>query len=115
MARLAHACRTWGIWRNMQKSMLPQTLEDVDIVFAICACRKAEPLSVSRLIAECIGSRNTILRRLRELMDRGLVSMKTSAADRRSRDLVLTQKGVLLAKKTAASLRKLGAVLRTPR
>jgi DNA-binding MarR family transcriptional regulator len=99
----------------MQKNMLPQTLEDVDIVFAICARRDAQPLSVSQLIAECIGSRNTILRRLRELIDQGLVSMKTSAADRRSRDLMLTRKGVLLAQKTAASLRKLGTVLRGSR
>jgi DNA-binding MarR family transcriptional regulator len=115
LVTLVQACRTWGIWRNMQRSMLPQTLEDVDIVFAICARRNARSLSVSRLIAECVGSRNTILRRLRALIDQGLVSMETSAADRRSRDLMLTRKGILLAKKTAGNLRKLGTVLRRPR
>jgi DNA-binding MarR family transcriptional regulator len=116
MRTLIHACKTWGIWRSVQRNLLPQTLEDVDIVFNICArSGGARALTVNQLIARCMASRNTVLRRLRALIDTGIVSIRASAADGRLRELGLTRKGVRLVRKATISLRRLGAAMRTSR
>ena len=115
MKALIHACKTWGIWRSAQRNLLPQTLEDVDIVFNICAHSSDDRITVNQLIASCIASRNTVLRRLLALIDSGIVSMKASATDGRLRELSLTKKGVGLARKATASLKRLGAAMRASR
>jgi DNA-binding MarR family transcriptional regulator len=115
MNALVHACKTWGIWRTAQRRLLPQTLEDVDIVFNICAHRgDKRSITVNQLIARCIASRNTVLRRLRTLLDGGIVAMRASDSDRRLRELVLTKKGMRLVRKATASLQRLGAAMHTP-
>lgn len=116
MKALIHACKTWGIWRSAQRNLLPKTLEDVDIVFNICARSGGDhSMTVNQLIASCIASRNTVLRRLRALIDSGIVSMRASSTDGRLRELSLTKKGVGLVRKASASLRRLGAAMRTSR
>jgi hypothetical protein len=116
MKTLIHACKTWGTWRSAQRNLMPQTLEDVDIVCNICARQgDRRSITVSQLVANCIASRNTVLRRLRALIDSGIVSMRTSATDRRLRELALTQKGVRLARRAAGSLQRLGAAMGRPR
>ena len=116
MNALIHACKSWGIWRATQRRLLPQTLEDVDIVFGICAHRRNKrAITVNELIARCIASRNTVLRRLRALIDAGIVAIRASESDRRLRELVLTQKGVRLVRKATASLQQLGLAMRRGR
>ena len=116
MKTLIHACKTWGIWRSAQINLLPQTLEDVDIVFNICArSGDARALTVNQLIARCRASRNTVLRRLRALIETGIVSIRASAADGRLRELGLTRKGVRLVLRVATSLQRLGAAMRASR
>jgi CTP-dependent riboflavin kinase len=116
MSTLIHACKTWGIWRSARRNLLPQTLEDVDIVCNICARSDGDRLlTVNQLIARCTASRNTVLRRLHALIDTGIVSIRASAADGRLRELDLTRKGVRLARKATLSLQRLGAAMRTSR
>ena len=116
MKTLIHACKTWGAWRTTQRRLLPQTLEDVDIVFGICAHHGDKgSITVNQLIARCIASRNTVLRRLRTLIDGGIVAIRASESDRRLRELVLTQKGVRLVRKATASFQELGIAMRRAR
>ena len=116
MNTLINACKTWGIWRSAQSNLLPQTLEDVDIVFNICARSGGDRLlTVNQLVADCAASRNTVLRRLRALIDTGIVSIRASAADGRLRELGLTRKGVRLVRKVTLSLQRLGAAMLTSR
>jgi DNA-binding MarR family transcriptional regulator len=116
MNTLIHACKTWGVWRTAQRRLLPHTLEDVDIVFGICAHRGDErSITVNQLIDRCIASRNTVLRRLRALIDGGIVAIRASDSDRRLRELVLTQKGVRLVRKATASFQQLGMAMRRTR
>ena len=114
MPTLIHACKMWGAWRSFHKGLIPQTLEEVDIVFNICARREdASPLTVNQLVASGISPRNTLLRRLSALIDRGIVARTPQADDKRYRILTLTKKGVGLVRRAANSLKRLGMAIRT--
>ena len=116
MDTMVSACKAWGAWRNVRKDLLPRTLEDLDIVFNLCSRRASDrALTVNQLIANCLGSRNTVLRRLRALIDSGFVLIRASVADRRLRELALTRKGERLVRKAASSLRTLAADVRARR
>ena len=116
MDTMVNACKAWGAWRNVRKDLLPRTLEDLDIVFNLCAQRASDrALTVNQLIANCLGSRNTVLRRLRALIDSGFVSIRASVADGRLRELALTKKGERFARKATSSLRTLAAAVRARR
>ena len=92
---------------------MPQSLEDVDIVFNICAHRGSErSITVNQLVAGCVGSRNTVLRHLRALVEQGIVSIQASTADKRFRELELTKKGVRLVQRATNNLKRLGAKMR---
>jgi len=113
VANIFNACRTWGIWRKFHKNIVPQSADDVDIVFNICANRsQGRAVTVNQLVANCVASRNTVLRHLRALIERGIVSMKRPASDGRIRELGLTRKGISLVHKAANSLKQLGAAIR---
>jgi DNA-binding MarR family transcriptional regulator len=116
MDTMVNACKAWGAWRNVHKNLLPRTFEDLDIVFSLCARRAGDrALTVSQLIANCLGSRNTVLRRLRALIDSGFVLIRAPIADRRLRELALTRKGERFARKATAGLRTLAAAVRERR
>jgi predicted transcriptional regulator len=110
---LFRACRIWGVWRSVHRNLMPQSLEDVDIVFNICSRRADQrSITVNQLVAGCVGSRNTVLRHLRALVDSGIVSIRDSVDDKRFKELALTKKGVRIARRVASSLRRLGAEMR---
>ena len=112
MDTMVNTCKAWGAWRNVHKDLLPRTLEDLDIVFNLCAQRASDrALTVNQLIANCLGSRNTVLRRLRALIDSDFVSIRASVADGRQRELALTKKGERFARKATSSLRILAAAV----
>ena len=116
MDTIANSCKAWGAWRNVRKDLLPRTLEDLDIVFNLCERRASDrAVTVNQLIANCLGSRNTVLRRLRALIDSGFVSIRAPVADRRLRELALTKKGGRFVRKAASSLRALAAAVRARR
>ena len=113
MSSLIRNCKVWGLWRNFHRGLMPQSLEDIDIVFNICS--RGRPITVNKLVDSCIASRNTVLRHLRVLIDNGIIAMNSSAGDRRFRELSLTRKGVGLVHRATSSLRKLGAAIRMRR
>ena len=116
MDTMVNACKAWGAWRNVRKDLLPRTLEDLDIVFNLCARQASDrALTVNQLIAKCLGSRNTVLRRLRALIDAGFVSISASVADRRLRELALTKKGERFVQKAASRLSTLATAVRAHR
>ena len=116
MATLIQACKTWGTWRRFNKSLIPQTIEDVDIVFNICSRGEDGcPLTVNQLVASGISPRNTLLRRLRVLIERGMVAQTPQPDDKRYTELSLTKKGVGWVRRAANSLRRLGMSMRTGR
>jgi hypothetical protein len=102
------------MWRNFHKDLMPQKIEDIDIVVNICERREdGDSITVDQLVASCTSPRNTVLRRLHALISHGIVSMKAPLTDRRFRELSLTKKGVGLVRKVGSGLKRLGTAIRT--
>jgi DNA-binding MarR family transcriptional regulator len=107
MAALADICKVLGEWRNVQKYA---DADDVDILFNICSNHE---VTVKQLLLTSAGSRSTILRRLRSLVERGLVTADPVARDRRARQLNLTAKGMRWATQIVQSLKGLSQTVAT--
>jgi hypothetical protein len=107
MAVLADICKVLGEWRNVQKYA---DADDVEILFNICSNHE---VTVKQLLLSSAGSRSTILRRLRSLVERGLVTANPVARDRRARQLNLTAKGMRWATQIVQSLEGLSQTVTT--
>jgi DNA-binding MarR family transcriptional regulator len=95
MLTMTDACRILGSWRHV---LTEATCEDIDILFNICA---QDSLTVKQLVLSSLSSRTTVLRRLNNLVDRGIVSIRPDTGYKRVRKISLTAKGARWALRVA--------------